>query len=323
MVCSPEQAQLNGSKSKGAITDRGKAIASRNATKHGLLTNQPPILASEDLETFQGLIQSLIDQYKPQTPVEHLLIQQVAMCWQRLHRLWGVEAAIANLEMARLEKARRFPNQSLLIFGEKVERPEVAVELEHNALERLLVVLEDEISGQIPKRGLKKWCESEEADHLVKVLNRAISQAIEAFPQERLPVADELKRGLHENHIWSKLIRWECSTGEEWGTAWYVLMWTMPEIQQACQQRLEELKQALADLQRLEQAEQQAAVASGGIPQDIDKLSRYERHILRGLNDALDRIETVQQQRNNAVSIGSFRQISHDIASSEAAMQRC
>jgi hypothetical protein len=35
MPCSNEQSRLNGAKSRGAITERGKAIASRNATKHG------------------------------------------------------------------------------------------------------------------------------------------------------------------------------------------------------------------------------------------------------------------------------------------------
>jgi hypothetical protein len=60
MSCPPEVSRVNGAKSRGAITKRGKAIASRNATKHGLLAQQPPILASEDLETFQGIVQSLI-----------------------------------------------------------------------------------------------------------------------------------------------------------------------------------------------------------------------------------------------------------------------
>jgi hypothetical protein len=84
MVASPEICRLNGAKSRGPTSSSGKAIAS--ATKHGILSQQPPILATEDLESFQGIVQGLIDEYQPQTSTEHLLIQQVAMGWLRLHR---------------------------------------------------------------------------------------------------------------------------------------------------------------------------------------------------------------------------------------------
>jgi len=99
MVASPEVVRLNGKKSRGPITKRGKAIAAKNATKHGMLTQQPPLLATEDLETFQGIMQGIVNEYQPASPTEHLLVQQVAMGWLRLHRLWGVEAAITNKEI--------------------------------------------------------------------------------------------------------------------------------------------------------------------------------------------------------------------------------
>jgi len=50
-------------------------------------------------------VQGLIDEYEPSTASEHLLIQQVAMGWLRLHRLWGAEAAIANQAMLRIERS--------------------------------------------------------------------------------------------------------------------------------------------------------------------------------------------------------------------------
>jgi len=56
------------------------------------------------------MIQSLVDEYRPETATENLLIQQIGMAWLRLHRLWGVEAAIANESMLKTEKAIRFPH---------------------------------------------------------------------------------------------------------------------------------------------------------------------------------------------------------------------
>ena len=109
MVCSPEQARLNGAKSEGPTTEQGKAIAARNATKHGLLAKQPPLLVTEDLATFEGLMQGLIDQYQPENPVEHFLVQQVAMAMVRQYRLWTVETATANLEVLKAQRAAKFP----------------------------------------------------------------------------------------------------------------------------------------------------------------------------------------------------------------------
>ncbi len=57
MVCSPEISKTNGTKSQGAVTQRGKAISCRNATKHGLLAQKPPLLITEDLTTFEQLVQ--------------------------------------------------------------------------------------------------------------------------------------------------------------------------------------------------------------------------------------------------------------------------
>ncbi|WP_242048755.1 MULTISPECIES: hypothetical protein [Nostocales] len=41
------------------------------------------------------------------------------------------------------------------------------------------------------------------------------------------------------------------------------------------------------------------------LPSDTDKLARYERHILRGLNQALEHLATIRQQRQNQDSMGS------------------
>ena len=305
MSCPPEISRVNGAKSRGAITKRGKAISSRNATKHGLLAQQPPILASEDLETFQGIVQGLIDQYNPQTPVEHLLIQQVAMGWQRLHRLWGVEAAIANLEMIRLEKVHRFPMLPPEVFEDRLSCPSAILELMQVALRRLLIALDERIKWQIPKQGTRQWFRSEAAVELVRELHRAIAEAIDDFPVESVPSAEELERGLNQDCIWMRLISWKTITEDGYPLS---LTSLIEQISETCQQEIERIEQQLADLKHLDRSEKQAAIASKAIPQDCDRLSRYERHILRGLYDAIDRLESIQRQQQNKVCMGSFGQ---------------
>jgi hypothetical protein len=126
MVANPETNRLNGKKSRGPVTIRGKAIAAKNATKHGILAKAPPILITEDLETFQGIMQGLIEEYQPISATEFLLIQMVAMGWMRLHRLWGVEAASANIEILKVQQAAKFPDvvtpPSRMIFDEYSEK---------------------------------------------------------------------------------------------------------------------------------------------------------------------------------------------------------
>jgi hypothetical protein len=110
MVCSPEISRINGAKSQGAVSQRGKAISCRNATKHGLLAQKPPLLITEDLTTFEQLLQGLIEYYQPESPVEHFLIQQVAMGMLKQYRLWNVESAIANIEILKAQNSTKFPD---------------------------------------------------------------------------------------------------------------------------------------------------------------------------------------------------------------------
>ena len=108
MACSPEQSRINGRKSQGAKTKRGQAISSRNATKHGLLAKKPPLLATEDLESFEGIMEGLIAKYQPQPndPVHWHLIQTVAMGILKQHRLWQAEAALAYQETTKPPKLK-------------------------------------------------------------------------------------------------------------------------------------------------------------------------------------------------------------------------
>lgn len=46
----------------------------------------------------------------PESPVEHFLIQQIAMGMLKQYRLWNVEAAIANIEILKAQNSTRFPD---------------------------------------------------------------------------------------------------------------------------------------------------------------------------------------------------------------------
>ncbi len=97
-------------KKRGPKSPRGQAVSSRNSERHGLMSSKPPLLLSEDRDKFEKIINSLIDEYNPQTATERMLIEQISMGWLRLYRLWNAEAAACNESMLDAQREVSFPD---------------------------------------------------------------------------------------------------------------------------------------------------------------------------------------------------------------------
>ena len=88
--------RANARKSTGPRTPEGKAISRHNALKHGILAQAliPEALALyESQDAFDELVTELLDIFKPINAIEELLIQQIAVAYWRLARLYRAEAA--------------------------------------------------------------------------------------------------------------------------------------------------------------------------------------------------------------------------------------
>jgi len=92
--------RANAQRSTGPRTPEGKAISRYNALKHGVLAKAiiPDALANlESQEDFDQLLIALGDYFAPSGAMEELLVQQVAVAYWRLARLYRAEAgAIAK-----------------------------------------------------------------------------------------------------------------------------------------------------------------------------------------------------------------------------------
>lgn len=73
----------NARKSTGPKTSEGKARASRNATKHGLLS-EDILLSSEDVEELSELLR---DELQPVGELENHLVERISAARCKLHRL--------------------------------------------------------------------------------------------------------------------------------------------------------------------------------------------------------------------------------------------
>jgi hypothetical protein len=75
----------NAKKCTGPKTPEGKAASSMNALRHGLRA-RAVVLPDENREEFDQLLAALQDQYQPQNPAEHYLVDQAAIAQWKLVR---------------------------------------------------------------------------------------------------------------------------------------------------------------------------------------------------------------------------------------------
>lgn len=88
--------QENALLSTGPITEKGKAIVSKNAVKHGIFTNDLVIEkgdGKEKKEHYVELLNNLIDCLNPQGQLEYLLVEKIATDFWRLRRVLRFEMA--------------------------------------------------------------------------------------------------------------------------------------------------------------------------------------------------------------------------------------
>ena len=96
--CESYMADQKTNKSTGPKTSAGKAIAARNATIHGLTSNQ---VLPDEVQMVDDFVKELAAYYKPQSPLEVLQIQRIAFCRAKLAKLMDIE--VAGREIFRRE----------------------------------------------------------------------------------------------------------------------------------------------------------------------------------------------------------------------------
>ncbi len=121
----------NAQKSTGPISAAGKAVVSRNAFKHGLLSRHL-IVEGESHEEFSELLRLLADEFQPIGMVEQALVERVGIALWRQRRLVRAESAEVSLNQQRFgeEQAHevgKVLNLGYSVYG-KIQAPEEAPE---------------------------------------------------------------------------------------------------------------------------------------------------------------------------------------------------
>src|SRR6056297_1099335 len=108
--------QANAAVSTGPRTADGKAVASRNATRHGILTGQL-LLDHEDRREFASLVRELHDALAPVGAVELVLVERIAAAIWRQRRLLAAETAELEFDSRPAEVAYELGNLNELHLG--------------------------------------------------------------------------------------------------------------------------------------------------------------------------------------------------------------
>jgi hypothetical protein len=98
-----EANRANSKHSTGPVTPEGKAKASRNATRHGLLS-KVVVLRTEDRAEFILFRDGLVADLRPEGDLEDTLAERVAGQWWRLKRVGRMESMLMEHDLGAWEE---------------------------------------------------------------------------------------------------------------------------------------------------------------------------------------------------------------------------
>src|SRR5215470_11552958 len=149
---------------KGPRTAAGKTRASRNATRHGVLS-KAVILKDESSAEYQELLDGLRETFQPEGALEDLLVEKLATTSWRLRRVLIAESAEVqrNVESYEWEQRKLRDEECSRIDDYKlITVPGLIHQVQNPAvLQRCVEMLED-LKKSIESRGFE-----EDADNLI------------------------------------------------------------------------------------------------------------------------------------------------------------
>ena len=92
--------RANAKRSTGPVTEEGKQSSSQNARCHDQLSSCI-VLKAECPPLFDELMNSLIDEFQPQTANETALIETMAVARWKLTRNWIFHTALLEVEIVK------------------------------------------------------------------------------------------------------------------------------------------------------------------------------------------------------------------------------
>jgi hypothetical protein len=175
------------SKSTGPISNKGKKIASQNAIKHGLTSVDPSSLPKSEQTEFQLALEALQDEYQPQTATEMIMVERVAMLFQKMKRLQRIENTL--FEVAKKDASTNemvFKSLGLKEKNELILASITQILINHNMNEKIFSA---EILDELQKISRST---SYEPDDFIKNFPHCYQLALKYSDDNKMPIQDYL-----------------------------------------------------------------------------------------------------------------------------------
>jgi hypothetical protein len=278
-------------KKGGPATQEGKEVVRWNATRHGIRSPAPVVPGVEKKEDWEEHRDGVLESLQPEGHLELVLAEQVALLSWRLHRVVRYETEAIALFQERVEddlaKERRF--ESGPDHPEAVRGNAKSARDEHRLFKRF-AKMEDERVLSSFDADLVIWGAVECADKVAEG---------DVDPEELLESISV--SGLPESNSWEGYKGWTAG----------LVRAVIEKVAQATDEEPEELLEAAtrsarwkAERSKLEAEKVERDLRNMArerlLPDEktLEKVSRYETHLSRGLYKALHELEALQVRRS-------------------------
>lgn len=264
----------NALKSTGPKSIEGKAVASCNALKHGLLAKEVVIThgeGAEDQNAFDELLAQLLRDYDPLDRLEEMMLEKIAACYWRLRRAHRCEVGLIRQNLDTLSDN---------YYAEQGKLTDVQIDAEIAEKQDQIQIAQDKIHRHTQSRAsaqdlttIFRW-----KDDWLALRGERLASADKAEPVEIEP--ESIRKQLNEK-------------GHSDDAIWQMHV-------DLCRKQAETLEKESAKLQK-EKLDNQMHLhrmhQTGSLPigKEIEKLLRYETAIERQMYQALKQLKCLQR----------------------------
>ncbi len=274
----------------GPATERGKAVSKLNATRHGLLSENPVVSGVETREDWEDHRAGVMESISPAGHLESTLAERVALLSWRLARVTRYETECISLAQEKVEddlaSKRLFGTKTLGASDPAVVRGNLkAARADHRLLKRLPDLKDDKPLSALDADSIL-WSVAEQ------VLDE--DTAPEDF-LETLSIP-----GAPEYSEWEGYEGWTAGvvragveaiakiTGDE-------ARWLLSRATDAASREVARQKEAADQVEEgLSRLSRERILPDN---KELEKIARYEAHLSRQLYQALHELEALQKRR--------------------------